>query len=73
MTSEQLASALKDAVERAPHGKRVVFVHLFGIAYSEFLKGRNTKEIAALAGIPESYGVEISKGANLAPFVTING
>ena len=72
MTSEQLAAELKNAVEKAGSGERVVAIHLFGVRFSKHLKRRNLREIAALAGIPESYGTEIGKGAKLAPFVTIN-
>ena len=72
MTSEQLAVELRKAVDRAGHGERVVAIHLFGIRFSKHLKRKNTREIAGLAGIPESYGTEIGKGAKLGPFVTIN-
>ena len=72
MTSEQLAAELRKSVEKAGYGERVVAIHLFGIRFSKDLKRRNTKEIAALAGLPESYGTEISKGAKLGSFVTIN-
>ena len=71
MTDEQLATALRDAVARAPDRKKVVVIHLFGIRHGKYLKGRNTKAIAGLAGIPETYGTELSKGANLAPYVSI--
>jgi 5-methylcytosine-specific restriction protein B len=71
MTNEQLALELRKACESAPPGERVVTIHLFGIRFANELKRRNLKQIAGLAGIPETYGTELAKGAKLAPHVTV--
>jgi hypothetical protein len=48
-------------------------IHLFGIKYAHEIKDINVsmKAIAKAAGIPESYGTEISKGEKLAEFVRV--
>jgi hypothetical protein len=71
MTNEQLATDLRAACERAADGERTVTIHLFGIDRAEELKGRNLREIATLAGIPETYGTELSKGIRLAKYVQL--
>ena len=71
MTSDQLVKALKDAYASAPKGDKVVAVHLFGIRFSDELKGHSTHEIAERAGISKSYGTELRKGMRLAPHVSI--
>lgn len=48
-------------------------VHLFGIKYAREISEceHSPKEIAKLAGIPETYGVEINKGRNLSRYVQV--
>jgi 5-methylcytosine-specific restriction protein B len=71
MTNEQLAADLRIACGRAADGERTVTIHLFGINRADELKGRNLREIATLAGIPETYGTELSKGIRLAKYVQL--
>ena len=71
MTNEQLATDLRIACERAGEGERVVTIHLFGIERAEDLKGRSLTEIATLAGIPATYGTELSKGVKLSSYVQL--
>jgi hypothetical protein len=69
MTNQQLADELRRAVERAQKGQITETIHLFGIVHAEQLKGRNTREIAALAGISDNYGAELNKMVRLAKHV----
>lgn len=48
-------------------------IHLFGIKFSNEIRNNNysIKEILKLAGMTESYQVEINKGINLAKYVDI--
>ena len=70
MQTEQLASMLKEVCERSAPGERVLTIHLFGIRYAEELKGR-FHQVAEASGVGKSYGVELSKGAKLAPHVEL--
>jgi 5-methylcytosine-specific restriction protein B len=71
MTIATLAAELRDAVNRAPDGERVVNIHLFGIRRAQDLDGISLKEIVRLAGIPSSYHTEIHKGMRLADYVIL--
>jgi len=73
MTKNELGQILKDMYNNAPKGETAAMIHLFGIKYSEKIKESKVsfKDIAIAAGIGESYGTEISKGAKLANYVTI--
>ena len=66
-----LAEQLRRALLAAPKGDRVVTIHLFAIRHGERLKGVNLKDLAARAGIGESFGTELRKGIRLAEFVQI--
>ena len=71
MTVQELADQLRRAYDTAEEGKKVVAIHLFGIRCANDLEGVSCKEVAIKAGIQESYGTEIRKGANLAEYVSI--
>ncbi len=71
MTIAELASELREAVNEAPKGHRVVSIHLFGITHARDLEDVSLKELIELAGIPESYHTEVHKGIRLAEFVTL--
>ncbi|AZQ12211.1 hypothetical protein [Shewanella khirikhana] len=73
MKSEELAKILKEMYFTSGDGETAVSIHLFGIKYAEQIKecGVSPKQIAKLAGIPETYGTEINKGRNLAKYVAI--
>ena len=74
MTEYELGQELRNMYDKAPRGAQVVFIHLFGIRYaSDITDGRlDKKQILRAAGLPESYQTEISKGMNLAKYVTSN-
>jgi hypothetical protein len=48
-------------------------MHLFAIEHAARLRGVNLKELAARAGIGESFGTELRKGVRLADYVQITG
>jgi hypothetical protein len=66
----EIAKALKQAVDSAPSGERVVTIHLFGIDNANLLDGLNVHDLADKAGIGRSYGTELRKGVRLAQFVS---
>lgn len=66
-----LAAELRRDVNTAPHGDRVVRIHVFGIAHARELDGLPLKELVRLAGIPPSYHTEIHKGMRLADYVIL--
>jgi 5-methylcytosine-specific restriction protein B len=69
MALADLSAALREAVEGAPYGERVVSIHLFGIDHARELRGVPLKQLVRNARIPSSYGTEIAKGMKLAEFV----
>jgi hypothetical protein len=71
LTLQELADELRRDYEAAEEGKKVVTIHLFGIRSAKYLDGISCKELAIRAGIHESYGTELRKGANLAEYVSI--
>ncbi len=73
MEPEELAQKLKDMYFNSPEGESAVSIHLFGIKYADEIIscGVSPTNIAKLAGVPESYGVEINKGRNLAKHVVL--
>lgn len=73
MTKNQLIGQLREMYDQA-EGKKVVFIHLFGIMYAGELScflNRELDDIAEAATGHRSYGTEISKGRALAPFVEV--
>ena len=70
MSPSELATALREAINRAPEGEVVVSIHLFGIRHERDLHGLSLKALVREARIPVSYQTEIRKGMNLAKYVT---
>ena len=73
MTLHQLGQKLNEMYFGADDGETAAMVHLFGIKYATEITalGASMKSIAIAAGIPESYGTEISKGVKLEKYVTL--
>lgn len=73
MTPAELASRLSEMYNNAPKGETVVMIHLFGIMHADEIRagGVSPADIVKTAKIPETYGVEVNKGMNLARFVTV--
>lgn len=72
MTIDEAAKELSRMYQRGKASReQAVSVHLFGIKFARQLDGMPLRELAARAGIPETYAVEIRKGINLARHVTI--
>ena len=71
MTTETLASILRDMSDNAPKGEKSTMVHLFGIIYAKAIKANNISisELLKMAGIKESYNVEIRKGIRVGRYV----
>ena len=69
---QDLIEELKAICASAPEGDRVVRIHLFGIKSASRLKGVNLKDLAARAGIRESFETELRKGVRLAEFVNVS-
>ncbi|MCC7316397.1 MAG: hypothetical protein IT419_16400 [Planctomycetes bacterium] len=71
MTAAELASRLGDMYRTAPKGEMVAMIHLFGIRHADEIRdcGTSPTDLAKAAGIPETYGVEVNKGINLAKYV----
>ena len=71
MTVNELGKILHSMYDGADQGDKVAMIHLFGIKYAGEIIETNavTKDIADAAGIPLSYGTEISKGVRLARYV----
>ena len=71
MELKDLGEKLKEMYNNAPGGEKVAMIHLFGIKYADEITRSHSsnKDIAIKAGIPESYGTEISKGVKLAKHV----
>lgn len=73
MTRQDVVNKLSQLYLHAKDREKAVTIHLFGIRYAEFLKGKGSiKKIAEEAGIPVSYATEISKGMKLSKFVEVN-
>ncbi|WP_143562320.1 hypothetical protein [Shewanella sp. UCD-KL12] len=73
MNEIDLAQALKEMYFESKKGETATMVHLFGIKYAKEISecSSSPKNIAKLAGIPETYGTEINKGRNLSRFVKV--
>lgn len=72
MTLNELAMKLKDMYEGST-AEKTAMIHLFGIKYAKVIRdnGYIPKDILKIAGMPESYQVEINKGIKLAKYVTV--
>lgn len=73
MEPEDLAKELKDMYFNSADGENVLSIHLFGIKYSKEIAdcGISPSNLVKLAGVPETYSVEINKGRNLAKYVIL--
>lgn len=66
LSIEELGKILREMYDAAIGGK-VSAIHMFGIKYGPIIKAKNysTAEIIRVAGIGESYNVEVSKGISI--------
>lgn len=71
MIIDTAAKLLADLYRSALEGEQVLSIHLFGIKYAAEIDGMPVHDLAALAGIPKSYGTEIRKGVKLAKYVVL--
>jgi 5-methylcytosine-specific restriction protein B len=75
MSEERLASILRQIYMSAARADTSVAVILFGIRYADMIdaSGIRPRELARLAGIPESYASDLKKGIRLASHVVLKG
>ena len=73
MDPQRLANILSQMYSDADNGKQVAMIHLFGIKFSREIRAceDSPANIAKKANISETYGREINKGCNLAPYVDV--
>ena len=73
MELQELGKILNEMYFNSPEKETVAMIHLFGIKYANEISSIDSsfKDIAKAAGIRESYGTEISKGAKLAKYVIV--
>ncbi len=73
LSVQQLGEILKQMYDAAVGGK-VSAIHMFGIKYGPIIKAKNysTAEIVRIAGIGESYNVEVSKGISIYKIIKDN-
>ena len=66
LSVEDLGKILREMYDAAIGGK-VSAIHMFGLKYGPVIKAKNysTAEIIRVAGIGESYNVEVSKGISI--------
>ncbi|MGO4107890.1 HTH-like domain-containing protein [Paenibacillus sp. YAF4_2] len=71
MNVQELGRILSDMYKKAPHGKQVAKIHLFGVKYANVIQRNNhsIKDIVAASGINISYATEVSKGIKLSEYV----
>jgi len=71
MTVAQLGAILREMYQKAPHGRQVTKIHLFGIKYADVITSNNfnIKDIVNISGINLSYVTEVNKGINLSEYV----
>ena len=69
---EELGAILRRMYDDAPHGEKVANIHLFGIKYASAIRdaGLTAGEVVKSSGLRASYQAEVSKGMNLAKYVT---
>lgn len=74
MTEYKLGNILKEMYQTAGRGQQVANIHAFAIYYASAIEHErfSKKEILRIAGLPETYQTEISKGINLAQYVEVN-
>jgi|Cruoilmetagenom7_1024161.scaffolds.fasta_scaffold65926_3 5-methylcytosine-specific restriction protein B len=73
MDAQVLADKLKEMYVGSRKGEIAVSIHLFGIKYASEITqcGSTPRQLAKMAGVPETYGTEINKGRKLARFVNL--
>lgn len=73
MTIHVLGNVLKEMYDTSPKGQQVSNIHTFAIFYAKIIEEKRIgkKEILHVAGLPESYQTELSKGINLADYVDV--
>lgn len=74
MSPEDLAKELRRMYEYGyERNVTVAMIHLFGIKYADEIEACDVvpKDLCCMAGLPESYGREVSKGRRLAHFVDL--
>lgn len=71
MDINELGQVLNDMYFNSEKGETVAMIHFFAIKYADEIRatGESMRTMANVAGIPESYGVEISKGVKLSRYV----
>lgn len=71
MNVQDLGKTLSAMYNKAPHGKQVAQIHLFGVKYADTIQRNNysVKDIVAASGINTSYATEVSKGIKLSEYV----
>ena len=70
-TSEQLGKILAEMYNDAPRNEQVTWKHLFGIKYADEIRNAGIKSIIDFSGISSTYRTEVSKGVNLAKYVSV--
>ena len=73
MTVYVLGNVLKEMYETSARGQQVTNIHTFAIFYAKAIEEKRIgkKEILRVAGLPESYQTELSKGINLSAYVDV--
>jgi hypothetical protein len=71
LTIDEAAKILAERYSKAPNKQHVTQLYLFGIEFAERIKHMPKAELAARAGISKTFGTELNKAINLAPFVTL--
>lgn len=73
MTVYVLGNVLREMYETSARGQQVTNIHTFAIFYARAIEESriSKKEILRVAGLPESYQTELSKGINLAAYVDV--
>lgn len=73
MTVYVLGNVLREMYETSARGQQVTNIHTFAIFYAKAIEENriSKKEILRVAGLPESYQTELSKGINLASYVDV--
>ena len=71
MELQELADTLREMYDTDPYGEKVVRLHLFGIIYSAEFSRFSPNAVVERAGLPRSYGTEVSKGRNLTKYVEL--
>ena len=68
---DELGASLRRSYDAAPKSRKAASIHLFGITNAKALAGVSKIAVAERAGLPSSYGTELSKGVNLAEYVSV--